>query len=235
LLIPSETIQLKFHRWGNWIKGQTDNRLIVIPHKKILVHSLKDGSYDTLAVLNQNVPEEKYICFIEKVNDNKFNENGESTVRAVNKITKPPNNSPDLPPTSSNYPPANNLSPTEYIHLAEFVNNLDEEFASDLVSMLENNLEVLATSSEELSPSLLIPHHIDLKLDATPIMQRAYCLSKAKSDILKSEIGKLIEKNLITPSNSPWSSPVVLVPKHNGKWRLCVDYRKFNQVTIVKM
>jgi len=208
------------------LKTQADNRLIVIPHKKILVHSLEDGSYDTLAVLNQNVQEEKYICFIEKVNDNKFNENGDSTVYAVNNITKPLYNSQDLPPTSSNYPLANNLSPTEYIHLAEFVNNLDEEFASDLVSMLENNLEVLSTSSEELSPSLLTPHHIDLKPDATPIKQRAYRLSKAKSDILKSEIGKLIEKNLITPFNSPWSSPVVLVPKHNGKWRLCVNYRK---------
>jgi len=87
------------------LKAQADNRLIVIPYKKILVHSLEDGSYDTLAVLNQNIPEEKYICFIEKVNDNKFNENGDSTVCAVNNITKPPYNSPDLPPTSSNILP----------------------------------------------------------------------------------------------------------------------------------
>ena len=52
-----------------------------------------------------------------------------------------------------------------------------------------------------------------------------------KADILKEEISKLINKNLIEPSKSPWSSPVVLVPKHNGKWRMCVDYRKVNQVT----
>jgi len=36
---------------------------------------------------------------------------------------------------------------------------------------------------------------------------------------------------LIKPSNSPWSSPVVVVEKKNGKLRLCVDYRKLNNVT----
>jgi len=49
------------------LKVQADYRLI--PHKKFLVHSLEEGSYDTLAVLNQNIPEEKFICFIKKVND----------------------------------------------------------------------------------------------------------------------------------------------------------------------
>jgi len=53
-----------------------------------------------------------------------------------------------------------------------------------------------------------------------PIKQRSYRLTKMKSDILKEELMKLIEKNLIKPSCSSWSSPVVLVPKHNGKWRM---------------
>ena len=40
-----------------------------------------------------------------------------------------------------------------------------------------------------------------------------------------------MEKKLVEPSHSPWASPV-LVLKKNGKWRLCVDFRKLNDITI---
>jgi len=48
---------------------------------------------------------------------------------------------------------------------------------------------------------------------------------------IKEEIDRLLHNGLIKPSNSPWSLPVVVVEKKNGKLRLCVDYRKLNNVT----
>ena len=49
--------------------------------------------------------------------------------------------------------------------------------------------------------------------------------------IINEEIQKMLENRLIQESNSPWTSPVVLVTKKNGKKRFCVDYRKLNMIT----
>ena len=49
---------------------------------------------------------------------------------------------------------------------------------------------------------------------------------------LKKILAKLKENKLIISSNSIWSFPVVLVPKKNNDWRMCVDYRQLNNVTI---
>jgi len=78
----------------------------------------------------------------------------------------------------------------------------------------------------------LYPHAIRLKENSQPVKQRAYRTSKMKADIIKEELTKLLNKGLIAPSQSPWSYPVVLMPKKNGKWSLCIDYRRLNELTI---
>jgi len=64
------------------------------------------------------------------------------------------------------------------------------------------------------------------------LKQKPYRISRIQSEALKTEITKLIKKRLIEPSASSWSSPVVLVPKKNNQYRMCVDYRRLNQYTI---
>lgn len=42
----------------------------------------------------------------------------------------------------------------------------------------------------------------------------------------------MLQKGLIRPNTGPFSSPILLVRKHNGTWRFCVDYHALNAITI---
>ncbi len=48
---------------------------------------------------------------------------------------------------------------------------------------------------------------------------------------MRNEVQYLLEHGLAVPSQSPWSSPCILVPKSDSTYRFCTDYRKINAVT----
>ena len=57
-------------------------------------------------------------------------------------------------------------------------------------------------------------------------------MNLALKAIVKEELQKMLEAGFIYPiSYSEWVSPLVLVPKKNGKWRICVNYRELNKAT----
>jgi len=49
--------------------------------------------------------------------------------------------------------------------------------------------------------------------------------------IINREVDEMLEQGVIEPSHSPWSSPIVVVRKKDGKQRFCIDFRKVNEVT----
>ena len=65
-----------------------------------------------------------------------------------------------------------------------------------------------------------------IRTTGPPIRQPA-----ALKETVTEEINKMLEKQVIRPSCSPWSSPVVMVRKPNGLWRFCIDFRRVNDVT----
>ena len=66
---------------------------------------------------------------------------------------------------------------------------------------------------------------------AAPIRQPPRRLPLAKREEVIGAVKEMYKQEVIEPTASPWSSPVVLVKKKDGGVRFCVDYRKLNDVT----
>ena len=61
--------------------------------------------------------------------------------------------------------------------------------------------------------------------------QRPYRIPVHLNTVVNKQVNDMIERGVIRPSNSPWSSPIVLTPKKDGDYRFCVDFRRVNSVT----
>ena len=72
--------------------------------------------------------------------------------------------------------------------------------------------------------------HIRTAEGQVPIAVPMYGSSPAKRVVINEQLDKWFEQDVIEPSKSPWSAPVVIAYR-NGKPRFCVDYRKLNAVT----
>lgn len=83
-----------------------------------------------------------------------------------------------------------------------------------------------------LPPQRSIDHGIPLVPGAGPVNVRPYRCPHIKKQENKAQVSETLKMGIIRPSCSPFSSPVILVQKKEGTWRLCVDYRALNQITV---
>ncbi|HVH95926.1 MAG TPA: reverse transcriptase family protein, partial [Bacillus sp. (in: firmicutes)] len=95
---------------------------------------------------------------------------------------------------------------------------------------MDKHQDVFAKDSNDLGRTNIAKHLIDTG-DHKPIKQTAYRVNPHRKKIIEEEIQKMLEKGVIRRSNSPWSTPVTLILKPNGKWRFCIDFRKLNDIT----
>jgi hypothetical protein len=102
----------------------------------------------------------------------------------------------------------------------------DSQF-QQLVGLLDEFSDVFALSDSELGCTDLAKHFIDTD-DHQPFKQQPYRTAHVHREKIGHMIDEMKDQGIIQPSVSPWSSPVVLVPKKDGKLRFCVDYRRLN-------
>ena len=87
------------------------------------------------------------------------------------------------------------------------------------------------TQANQLPPHRPSDHRIELIGDTGPPRTRAYRMNPFKLQKVKEYLAENLSKGFITPSQAPYSSPVLFAQKPNGDLRFCVDYRKLNAMT----
>jgi len=83
---------------------------------------------------------------------------------------------------------------------------------------------------ETLGRTDRVKHVIDTG-DATPIKQRYYTVSPARQKLINEELDRMLQIGVVEPSQSPWSSPIMLLDKPDGSKRFVVDFRAVNAVS----
>ena len=100
-----------------------------------------------------------------------------------------------------------------------------------IAALLVEFQDVFSRSDGDLGRTDQEPHDIDTK-DHAPIRERFRRVPFMQQQEIDSQVKKMLEQGVISPSDSPWASPVVLVQKKDGSKRFCVDYRKLNEATV---
>ena len=107
---------------------------------------------------------------------------------------------------------------------------LPKEKEEELLTLLKRRERAFAVDPKSPLPNKVLKHTIETGKQQ-PIKVPPYRTSPAEDEAIEKEVQMMLDKGIIRPSHSPWSSPVVLVKKPDGSWRFCFDARRLNEVT----
>ncbi|GJZ27872.1 putative nucleotidyltransferase, ribonuclease H [Tanacetum coccineum] len=108
---------------------------------------------------------------------------------------------------------------------------IDEPRISD-IPVVRDFTDVFSEDLLGLPPQRQVEFRIDLVPGATPVAKSPYRLAPSEMQELSGQLQELQDKGFIRPSHSPWGAPVLFVKKKDGSFRMCIDYRELNKLTI---
>ena len=108
----------------------------------------------------------------------------------------------------------------------------DKEIRIRFMNVLTKYKECFATEDGKLGLASNIEHHIELKDDKKITYVPSYRLPQKHIIEIEKQVEQLKRDGIVANSTSPYNSPLLIVPKKGGTWRLVVDYRKINENTV---
>lgn len=112
------------------------------------------------------------------------------------------------------------------------LNHLNDEERLSIQQICAKFSDVFYLPNDKLTTTNLYSQTIQLKPNADPVYVKQYRLPCSQRNEVETQVNKMLSENIIEPSKSEWSSPILLVPKKSDdcskKWRLVIDFRKLN-------
>jgi hypothetical protein len=123
------------------------------------------------------------------------------------------------------------------LHSALRTCHLNSEEKSSLLTICEEYSDVFQLEGDKITATTAVTHEIKTSEAVHPIHEKPYRLPQRHRQEITEQMEILEREGVIAPSDSPWNAPLLVVPKKpdvNGvvKYRVCVDFRRLNQVTV---
>ncbi|XP_041440518.1 uncharacterized protein LOC121400717 [Xenopus laevis] len=110
------------------------------------------------------------------------------------------------------------------VKIAETLSGVQKQ---EVKEFLMRNREVF---SEHPGHTSIVEHDI-VTNPGDHVKLKPYRIPEARRQVVAEEVKKMLDLGVIEESCSDWSSPIVLVPKPDGSWRFCNDFRKLNAIS----
>ena len=221
----------------NFEPGDKVHALLPIPGKPLQARYYGPYTVDKkLSDLNYivNTPgrrKQKQLCHINMLK--KYIDRDSSFISSVNLVNTVPPEQNQMDSEDMNFVKSDPAS--SKLKNSDILKDLDQKL-SHLSSDKRLELKQLILEYEHLFPDIpsktgKIYHDVELIDGSKPVKQHPYRMNPVKQQIPRDEVHYLLVNDFIEPSQSEWSSPCILVPKPDGTFRMCTDYRKVNSVT----
>nr|GEV46188.1 putative reverse transcriptase domain-containing protein [Tanacetum cinerariifolium] len=115
---------------------------------------------------------------------------------------------------------------------AQVMEKKSDENRLENISVVREFPDVFPEELPGLPPVRQVEFQINLIPKAAPVAHAPYRLAPSEMQELSNQLQELADRGFIRPSTSPWGAPVLFAKKKDGSFRMFIDYRELNKLTV---